>query len=84
MGGDGKPRAKEEVEGNVTNVPTYKPAHVPVNTLYTDLPVLSNDAANRTRHREMDLVCGLVGDAALKAANLVRCETHTQSHSHLS
>lgn len=50
-GSDGKPRTQKEVEGSVNNVPPYRPAHVPFNTLHTDLRVLSKDGANRTHNR---------------------------------
>lgn len=55
-------------------------------TRYTDFRALSKDAGHRTQDRGTDLVCGLGGDAALKAANLARCETDSphQASSSLS
>lgn len=34
--GDRKPRTQEEVEEDVTNVPTHRPAHEPFNMLHID------------------------------------------------
>lgn len=48
-------------------------------TRYTQIfkSLVRKDAANRTQHRETDLVCELAGKAALKVANLGRCETQS-------
>lgn len=81
-GGDGKPRTQEEVEEGVTNVPTHRPAHEPFNMLHTDPHVHRRARMQPTglSIERTDLECGLVGDTAQKATNLVRCETiaHTR------